>query len=245
MDASPGGRLQEVLAEFAEQHRALSKAREQMNGLSVTAQSSNGVVEATVGADGRASAIHFTGNRFREMTGPALAGSVLEAQTTARAEAAARATAIVMSVGSRLSEPLTPMASSEPAAGGASGPRPVTCWRRVVRQARSLTDDRPSVPETGTTRATEGVIDCRGHARSEAAPAPREAEPPCPQRPLWGRDRPGPPFPLRHGPLPAELHDAIIALSDAVCGAVGGGPCGVRGCVRPDVSRRTGDTRRQ
>ncbi|GHB11557.1 hypothetical protein GCM10010330_77000 [Streptomyces tendae] len=104
MDAPPGGRLQEVLAEFAERHRVLSRAREQLNGLSVTAQSRDGVVEATVGADGRASAIRFTGNRFRQMSAPALAGSVLEALTTARTEAAARATAVVMSMDPRLLE---------------------------------------------------------------------------------------------------------------------------------------------
>jgi len=245
MDASPGGRLQEVLADFAEQHRSLSKAGEQMKGLSVTAQSRDGVVEVTVGADGRASAIRLTSNRFREMSGRALAGSVLEALTTARTEAAARVTAIVMSVESRVSARLAPIPWSEPVAGGVPGPRPVTCWRRVVRQARSVADDRPSVPETGMIRAAGGVLESRGHTRSDAVQAPREAEPARPQRPLWGWNRPGAPSLVRHGPLPAELRDAIMTLGDAVCGAVGDGQCGVRGCVRPDVSRRTGDTRWQ
>ncbi|WP_399895806.1 YbaB/EbfC family nucleoid-associated protein [Streptomyces sp. BBFR51] len=244
MDASPGGRLQEVLADFAEQHRALSKAREQMKGLSVTAQSRDGVVEATVGADGRASAIRFTSHRFKDMPGLALAGSVLEALTTARTEAAARATAIVMSVESVLSARLAPMPWSELVAGGVPRPQPVTCWRRVVRQARSVTDAGPSVPETGTPRAARGVVGTRSHPQSEALTTSREAEPSRLQRPLWGRDRPGPPSPFRHAPLPAELRDAIVALGDAVCGAVGGGPCGVGGCARTDVSTRTGDTRR-
>ncbi|WP_405192691.1 YbaB/EbfC family nucleoid-associated protein [Streptomyces anthocyanicus] len=236
MDASPGGRLQEVLADFAEQHRALSKAREQMKGLSVTAQSRDGVVEATVGADGRASAIRFTSHRFRAMPGLALAASVLEALTTARTEAAARATAIVMSLESGRSARLATMPWSELVAGGVPRSQPVTCWRRMVRQARSVAADAAAVPGTGRMRASRGVVGSRGHPQSEALTTPREAEPSRPQRPLWGRDRPGPPLPFRHAPLPVELRDAIVALGDAVCGAVGGGLCSVRGCARADTA---------
>ncbi|MFE7750230.1 YbaB/EbfC family nucleoid-associated protein [Streptomyces sp. NPDC057428] len=122
--------MQQVLAEFAAQHRALSRAREQLSGLTVTAQSRNGAVEITVGADGRVSAVHFTGHRFREMSARDLAESVLEARRTARTEAAARATAIVMSVEPRLAESLAPVPWSEAVADGVSGPRSVTARSR-------------------------------------------------------------------------------------------------------------------
>ena len=238
MDVSPGSRLQEVLADFAEQYRALSKDSEQIKALSVTARSRDGVVEATVGADGRASAIRFTSMRFREMQGPALAGSVLEALTTARTEADARATAIVTSMEYRLSARLAPLLWSEPVTGGASRPGPVMCWRRVVREARS-------VAEGGALRGSGGVMDQGGHAECEALLGPGEAETSPPQGPLWGWDRSGPPSPFRHGPLPAELCEAIITLGAAVCGAAGGGgSCTFRGC-EPDTPGRPGDGRQQ
>lgn len=95
MNTPSGSRLERVLADFAEQYGALARAREQLRALSVTARSRDGVVEATVDADGRPTGIRFVDKRFREMAAPQLGGSVLEALTTAQAEVAARATALM------------------------------------------------------------------------------------------------------------------------------------------------------
>jgi DNA-binding protein YbaB len=94
MDSSGRGQLQQVLAEFAEKHKALVEAREEVSAISVTARSKDGCVEVTVGARGDASGLRFPGNRFRGMSGQALAASVLEALRLARVEAAARAAAV-------------------------------------------------------------------------------------------------------------------------------------------------------
>ncbi|MFD6530960.1 YbaB/EbfC family nucleoid-associated protein [Streptomyces sp. NPDC060184] len=102
MDTPPAGRLEQVLAEFAERYGALSRAWEQMRTLSVTVPSSNGVVEVTVGADGHAAGVRFTHEGPRELTARQLGESVREALTTARAEAAARATAIMTSAAASL-----------------------------------------------------------------------------------------------------------------------------------------------
>ncbi|MGK3110791.1 YbaB/EbfC family nucleoid-associated protein [Streptomyces sp. WAC05858] len=79
METSPGSRLEKVLADFAEQYGAWSRAREQLKALSVTARSRDGVVEVTVGAGGQATRIRFVDNRFRALTAPQLGDSVLAA----------------------------------------------------------------------------------------------------------------------------------------------------------------------
>ncbi|MEV6182804.1 YbaB/EbfC family nucleoid-associated protein [Streptomyces sp. NPDC052015] len=95
METSRTGRLENVLADFAERYATLSRAREQLKALTVTTRSRNGVVEVTVGAHGRPVRVRFVDQRFRGMAAPQLRDSVLEALTTARAEVAARAAAVM------------------------------------------------------------------------------------------------------------------------------------------------------
>lgn len=99
MNMPMGSQLQDALAEFTKKHESLIKAREEMKTISVTARSKDGAVEVTVGVGGEASGLRFPNNKFKEMTGKALATSVLEALTRARAEASTRAGAILESLG--------------------------------------------------------------------------------------------------------------------------------------------------
>ncbi|MFB7598543.1 YbaB/EbfC family nucleoid-associated protein [Streptomyces sp. NPDC056160] len=99
MNGPTGSELQDALAGFTKKHESLLKAREEMKAISVTVRSKDGCVEATVGAGGEASGLRFPDNKFKEMTGKALATSVLEALSRARAEASARATAILRAAG--------------------------------------------------------------------------------------------------------------------------------------------------
>jgi hypothetical protein len=83
-------RLDQAMAEFETQRQALVKARERVAAVEVTARSRDGVVEATVGADGTPTALRFPGNRHKEMSGQELAASVLEVIRVAREEVAVR-----------------------------------------------------------------------------------------------------------------------------------------------------------
>ncbi|MFF4749294.1 YbaB/EbfC family nucleoid-associated protein [Streptomyces sp. NPDC002514] len=102
MDTQHGSRLQQALAAFVRKHEALLKAELKLTELSVTAQSRDGAVEATVGVDGETSGLRFPNNRFQGMSGQALADSVMEALTTARAEVSARRAGIVEASGLHL-----------------------------------------------------------------------------------------------------------------------------------------------
>ncbi|MFE9611369.1 YbaB/EbfC family nucleoid-associated protein [Streptomyces sp. NPDC006012] len=102
MDAQHGSRLQQALAAFVRKHEALLKAELKLTELSVTAQSRDGAVEATVGVDGETSGVRFPNNMFQGMSGQALADSVMEALTTARAEVAARRVGIMEAAGRHL-----------------------------------------------------------------------------------------------------------------------------------------------
>lgn len=99
METPPVRRLEHALTDFAERYGALTRAREQLRGLSVTACSRDDVVEVTVGADERPASIRFVDERFREMPAAQLADSVLEALSTARAEVAARFNAAMTGAG--------------------------------------------------------------------------------------------------------------------------------------------------
>lgn len=94
MNTPSGSRLERVLADFAELYGALTRAREQLRALSVTARSRDGVVEVTVGADGRPTDVRFVDQRFRAMAARRLGDSILEALATARTEVAARTAAL-------------------------------------------------------------------------------------------------------------------------------------------------------
>ncbi|MER7930577.1 YbaB/EbfC family nucleoid-associated protein [Streptomyces sp. NPDC096057] len=226
MSTPPGSRLEKALADFAEQHGVLARAREQMRALSVTARSRDGVVEVTVDADGRTVGIRFVDGRFREKRAQQLGDSVMDALTTARAEAAARATAVMMAVN------LPPRRSAEPVPShGPAQPEAVldtssACWRRMVREARAVAAGLVSAGENSVAR-TDGVVDVRESA--EELPETSRARA---QGPLWGRSRSGARSPAPHALLPAELRDAVMALRASVCDAVGEScPPPVCGCT--------------
>jgi DNA-binding protein YbaB len=228
VETSPGDHLERVLAEFAQQYDAVTRARQQMQALSVTAASKDGVVEATVSGDGRTSAVRFLGNRFKEMSGPELASSVLAALTTAQAEAATRVATIVLSA-----EAQVPGRGAAPACGDPALRRswtraqPYTCWHRVVRAARAVTNPRLPVadPAAGQRRGTAAGQPGRGDGDAAGA-ASLDAAVPGSQKPLWGR-HPDRPSSVPIADLPPELRNAVVALSDAVCDATEGmcGPC--------------------
>ncbi|MEU0040636.1 YbaB/EbfC family nucleoid-associated protein [Streptomyces sp. NPDC006333] len=90
MEASPEYQLEQLLADFTERYGAMARARAQLTTLSVTAQSRDGIVEATVAVNGSVPTIRFVDKRFRDMQGSVLANDVLEALATARAEAILR-----------------------------------------------------------------------------------------------------------------------------------------------------------
>ncbi|MBZ9645409.1 YbaB/EbfC family nucleoid-associated protein [Streptomyces sp. PSKA30] len=146
METSPGSRLEQVLADFAERYGTLSRAREQMRALSVTARSRDGVVEVTVGANGHAAGIRFVDNRFRGMAAPQLGDSVLEALTTARAEVAARAAAVMTAANLLPALPAQPVPGGEPTRSRPQGP----LWGR-----------RPSLPTPLSPELREAVMALR------------------------------------------------------------------------------------
>ncbi|MGP4012966.1 YbaB/EbfC family nucleoid-associated protein [Streptomyces sp. 4N124] len=122
METSPGSRLEQVLAEFAERYGTLSRAREQMRALSVTARSGDGVVEVTVGANGHAARIHFVDKRFRGMAAAQLGASVMEALTTARTEVAARTAAVMTAANLLPALPAQPVREDQPTRSRPHGP---------------------------------------------------------------------------------------------------------------------------
>ncbi|MER6687187.1 YbaB/EbfC family nucleoid-associated protein [Streptomyces olivaceoviridis] len=156
MDRPPGSRLEKILADFAEQWGVLSRAREQMRALSVTACSKDGVVEVTVGADGRAAGVHFVSQRFRELAAPQLGDSVMEALTTARTEFAARTTAVLTAANIRLSMAAEGAHEDEPPSPEAIREAPSVCWRRLVREARTMAVGPGPVRDSAWTRPLWG-----------------------------------------------------------------------------------------
>ncbi|WP_181387186.1 YbaB/EbfC family nucleoid-associated protein [Streptomyces sp. Act143] len=139
-------RLELALADFAERYGALTRAREQIRALSVTACSRDDVVEVTVGADGRPASIRFVDERFREMPAAQLGNSVMEALGTARAEVEARFSAAMNSVG------LPVQASRETARSRPQGP----LWGR--RPASSSTPLPPDL-RAAVLALTDSVCD--------------------------------------------------------------------------------------
>ncbi|MEU2424090.1 YbaB/EbfC family nucleoid-associated protein [Streptomyces sp. NPDC007851] len=99
MSSSLQEQQQQALDEFRKQRQALADARKEIRAISVTARSRDGVVEVTVGHDGAPSGLRFPNNKFKEMTGQALAASVLEAMTASRAQMTSRAMAVIQAAG--------------------------------------------------------------------------------------------------------------------------------------------------
>ncbi|MFF5139323.1 hypothetical protein ACFY6U_06195 [Streptomyces sp. NPDC013157] len=173
-------------------------------------------MDVTVDADGRAAGISFVDGRFRETRAPRLGDSVLEALTTARAEVAARATAVMMAANLRL-PPSTNHAHRDESAMFHTMIRDTSSvrWRRLVREARAVASGPVAARESGGVRA-EGVAG-RWDPAAEVLDASRSR----PQGPLWGRSRPGARSAPAHAPQSPELRDAVVALRESVCGAVG------------------------
>ncbi|MFF2328593.1 MULTISPECIES: YbaB/EbfC family nucleoid-associated protein [unclassified Streptomyces] len=90
---------QNALAEFMKKRQALVEAKKEIGTISATARSRDGAVEVTVGIDGAPSGLRFPNNKFKEMTGQALAASVLEAMSASRTQVASRARAVIETVG--------------------------------------------------------------------------------------------------------------------------------------------------
>ncbi|MEW2288538.1 YbaB/EbfC family nucleoid-associated protein [Streptomyces sp. NPDC047841] len=99
MSSSLQEQQQQALAEFMKTREALMEARREIQSISVTARSRDGAVEVTVGSDGAPSGLRFPNNKFKEMTGQALAASVLEAMSASRAQVTSRAMALVQAAG--------------------------------------------------------------------------------------------------------------------------------------------------
>ncbi|MFF4902721.1 YbaB/EbfC family nucleoid-associated protein [Streptomyces sp. NPDC001068] len=99
MSSSLQEQQQQALDEFKKQRQALIDARKEIQAISVTARSKDGVVEVTVGHDGAPAGLRFPNNKFKEMTGQALAASVLEAMTASRTQMTARAMSVIQAAG--------------------------------------------------------------------------------------------------------------------------------------------------
>ncbi|GGM26114.1 hypothetical protein GCM10010129_83200 [Streptomyces fumigatiscleroticus] len=232
MDTPPGSRLEKALADFAEQHGVLTRAREQIRALSVTARSRDNVVEVTVDADGRAVGVRFVDRGFHAMTAQQLGDSVVEAMTTARAEATARATAVMTTANVRLPASAERMIRDRLRAPGPVRRPPSVCWRRLVHQARAMTTG--PVPGRDSGAVKTGIVGAWRSGTRELGPSLRDAPRSRPQGPLWGRSRTDTRFPQPPTPVTVELREAVMALRDAVCDAVNGScRTGACGCVWP------------
>ncbi|MET7695212.1 YbaB/EbfC family nucleoid-associated protein [Streptomyces sp. NPDC005483] len=150
MERSRAGRLENVLADFAERYAT----REQLRALSVTTTSRDGVVEVTLSARGRPTRVRFVDRRFREMPAAQLADSVLEALATGRAEIAARAAAVTAAAHLLPALPAQPGPRSEPAGSRPQEP----LWGRGS-PPRTLLPPEPhgAAPQTHLSACSEPV----------------------------------------------------------------------------------------
>ncbi|MGW2463785.1 hypothetical protein ACWC2M_33080 [Streptomyces sp. NPDC001761] len=189
----------------------LTRAREQMRALSVTACSREGVVEVTVGAGGRAAGVHFVSRRFRELAAPQLGDSVREALTTARTEFAACAVAVLTAANIRLPVALEGAGGHAPLGPEAIREAPSVCRRRLVDEARAAAVGTGLVHESAWTR------------------------------PLWGRPGTHSAMPHTPPPseLYEAVGALLDAVCDAVCDACG--TPSPAGRCRPTPRRRRSD----
>ncbi|MGW0853673.1 YbaB/EbfC family nucleoid-associated protein [Streptomyces sp. NPDC002690] len=233
MDTPPARRLEQVLADFTERYGALSRAWEQMRALSVTASSRNGVVEVTVGADGRTAEVRFTHEGVRELTMHQLGESVREALTTARSEAAARAIAVLTSAGSvrsSLSFGRTHRDGAE--ASDANLETPTVCRRRWLREAGAVALAPVPAPSPGEP-GTEVTADARGLSAPEAPGGLPSVTSSGSREPLWGGSRSGTRSVCSRTPFQEELREAVLALRAALCGTLSGSCLGATGSCAP------------
>ncbi|MGW2212998.1 YbaB/EbfC family nucleoid-associated protein [Streptomyces sp. NPDC001781] len=120
-------KLAEAMAELTAVQEAVARAESELGEASATIRSRDRAVEVTVGPQGELTGLKFPDNKYRGMTGPQLAASVLEAVQEGRAQMARR----VMDV----FEPLTR------ASGGPTGLRGVDIdWDRAFGSALDSPD---------------------------------------------------------------------------------------------------------
>lgn len=122
MSESMERKLAEARAELAAVQEAVERAEGELGQASATVRSRDRAVEVTVGAQGELTALKFPDNKYRNMTGPQLAASVMEAVQDGRSQMARR----VMEV----FEPLTR------SSGGPTGIRGIDIdWDRAFGSA--------------------------------------------------------------------------------------------------------------
>ncbi|NUR40383.1 MAG: YbaB/EbfC family nucleoid-associated protein [Streptomyces sp.] len=90
MSESMKQKLAQAMAELEAVQEAVARAEGELNQASATARSRDRTVEATVGAQGELTGLKFLDGRFRNLPGPQLAASILEAVQEARAQMAHR-----------------------------------------------------------------------------------------------------------------------------------------------------------
>ncbi|WP_238441822.1 YbaB/EbfC family nucleoid-associated protein [Streptomyces pratensis] len=90
MSESMEKKLADAMAELTAVQEAVARAESELSQASATSRSRDRAVEATVGPQGELTALKFPDNKYRNMTGPQLAASVMEAVQEGRAEMARR-----------------------------------------------------------------------------------------------------------------------------------------------------------
>ncbi|WP_455362408.1 YbaB/EbfC family nucleoid-associated protein [Streptomyces sp. SYSU K21746] len=122
MSESMEQKLSRAMAELSAVQEAVARAESELSQGSETIRSRDRAVEVTVGPQGELMTLKFPDNKYRNMTGPQLAASVLEAVQEGRAQMARR----VMDA----FEPLTQ------ASGGPTGLRGMDIdWERAFGSA--------------------------------------------------------------------------------------------------------------
>jgi DNA-binding protein YbaB len=238
MDTSPDHRLEQLLADFAERYEAATRAQAQIRSLSVTAQSRDGVVEATIDVNGTAPTVRFVDKRFRDMPDSELADDVLDALATAQAEAVLRidvlrtyakswlpargASWIGTDSSTRTAVSCTRRSPDMIGSSLGSGPSPLkpreTCWGRMVRRARMVADAHLASLDADVTQGNDSLDESRWHALQNTWTGHGYTKQ-LSQRPLWGSEHRETGSDSGTTPLPAELCEAVAALGDAICAA--------------------------
>nr|WP_234314973.1 YbaB/EbfC family nucleoid-associated protein [Streptomyces sp. NRRL F-5135] len=139
MSESMEKKLSQAMAELEAVQEAVARAEDELSQASATIRSRDRAVEVTVGAQGELTGLKFPDNKYRNMTGPQLAASVMEAVQEGREQMARR----VMDVFAPLTQ----------ASGGPTGIRGVDIdWNRAFGSALDG-------PDGGGRRSTSRLHD--------------------------------------------------------------------------------------
>ncbi|MFJ3762800.1 YbaB/EbfC family nucleoid-associated protein [Streptomyces sp. NPDC090080] len=90
MDEEIEHHMEELVSSFLKERDLLVQMRSQLEEMTVTASSSDRVVEVTVGGRGETASLRFPGNKHQKMNGQQLAKSILEAEYLARKQLLSR-----------------------------------------------------------------------------------------------------------------------------------------------------------